>query len=205
MVYQWYTMPSPRFWRLPVDRRAHILSVARRHIAVAGPEAASYNQIIADAGISKTSAYLYFDGKDDLVAEVQRDVMQRIADMLGTWRAARSARGFFAQLGESAERLQQHLAEHLDDLGVLGAAGSMPQPYVDNSDPWLDAMLEDGRRLGVVRSDIAPALMAAATRALLQVGDAFAIAALRRGDTPELAPLWSLLRGLWGTPTKERR
>lgn len=197
-------MPSPRFDRLPIERRALILGVARRHIAAHGNDAASYNQIIAEAGISKTSAYLYFDGKDDLVDAVRRDVLLRLGEVLGPWPPARSVRGFWAQLQSGAARLRQHLVEHPDDLGVLDG-GDATADDAGGGDAWLAAMIDDGRRLGVVRRDVAAPIVVAATRALLRIGDAHGIAALRRGEPAELAPLWALLKAMWTPPARRRR
>lgn len=189
--------PSPRFHRLPEERREHILAVARRHIAEEGPEGMSVNRVIADAGISRTSAYMYFDGKDDLVAEVYRDFTERILAVAGEWEDVETADAFWAQLRASSERMRAHHAENPEDLALLGHwPDDLPMP---NPDGWLEAILDNGRALGEVRRDVPEELMSAATQAVLQACDSWAIAMMLdgRGSQEDLEPVWILLRGLW--------
>lgn len=191
-------MPLPRFERLPEERQRHILAVATQHVAQVGPAAASYSQIVAEAGISRTSAYLYFDGKDDLVAEVYRGLGARLTRALGAWSAADHAEGFWSQLRATSAALQRHLVDHPDDLALLASAPA--ELGQDFGQPWLEAALHDGRRLGVVRDDVPAPLMLAATQAVLRVGDEHVITAMLAGQPADDTPVWSLLRGLWSGP-----
>lgn len=194
-------MVLPRFQRLPDPRRAEILAVARRHLARDG-EAASYNQIIADAGISKTSAYLYFDGKADLVAEVRRELFERLAALLGAWQPTGSSARFWAQLDAQSRALQQHLAEHPEDLAILAQ-----RPSPDEDEPfaaWFEGLVDEGLALGLIRGDLDKALILAATKALFRCLDERGIAALVRGEPLDLEPGWQLLRGLWSAPRRRR-
>lgn len=194
-------MVLPRFQRLPDPRRAEILAVARRHLARDG-EAASYNQIIADAGISKTSAYLYFDGKADLVAEVRRELFERLAALLGAWQPTGSSARFWARLDAQSRALQQHLAEHPEDLAILAQ-----RPSPDEDEPfaaWFEGLVDEGLALGLIRGDLDKALILAATKALFRCLDERGIAALVRGEPLDLEPGWQLLRGLWSAPRRRR-
>ena len=195
-------MPSPRFRRLPVARRRHLLDVARHHLARDGAQTASYNQIIADAGISKTSAYLYFDGRDDLVAEVFRDLGVRLAACLGAWQPVTSPKAFWKQLRAASDALRRHLVDHPDDLALVARPLPGWEPLA--AEPWLDAMLADGRAHEVVRRDIDPELMRSATLALLQVGDAYVIDDLLAGGRGDAAPVWKLLKAMWRVPRSQR-
>ncbi|MCE9670542.1 TetR/AcrR family transcriptional regulator [Myxococcus stipitatus] len=202
MVYHWYTMPLPRFHRLPEERQREILDVAREHFARDGIVGASYNQLIAAAGISKTAAYQYFDGKEDLAATVLSDVSARVLGVLGTWEAAPSARAFWEKLRQSSARLVEHLARTPEDLALLGAA---PESGLDaTSLSWFEAMVDDGLRLGVIRSDVDRALLLGVTRAFFQAADAWALRGMRAGAPVDLTAIWSLLEGLW-SPRKPRR
>lgn len=194
-VYHRY-MPSPRFSRLAAERRSTLLSVARGHFARAGSEAASYNRIIADAGISKTTAYMYFDGKQDLVGEVLRDVYARLGDAMGPWRAAGAPDLFWDQLAATSDVLRRHLLAHPDDLALLAEHGV---EEVSELDAWFGEMLDNGVGLGVIRTDVGRPLLLAATVALFRVIDDWALAALARGESVDPAPAWHLLRGLWGS------
>lgn len=195
MVYQWYTMPLPRFLRLPKERQRDILAVARALFARDGIAGASYNQIISDAGISKTAAYQYFDGKEDLAATVLADVRERVLGVLGTWEAAPSARAFWERLRQSSARLVEHLAKNQEDLALVGASSGGAQDEMGMA--WFEAVVDDGLRLGVIRKDVDRALLLGVTRAFFQAADTWALQGMRAGTQVEMSPAWSLLEGLW--------
>ena len=188
-------MPTRRFHNLSPERRAKILEVAAAHLARSGPEAASYNQIIAEAGISKTSAYLYFDGKDDLVAEVFREAMAEVAAQLGPWRPAPDAAAFWRQLREGSEALQRYLAARPEWVALLAHAPTLP-----SGDPWLQAVVADGQALGVIRADIDRGLLLDATAGVLRAADAYVLRAWAVGGAPDLDAAGSLLAALWRQP-----
>ena len=197
MVYHQYTMPSPRYRRLAPQRRAHILQVARRHLA-AGAEATSYNRIIVDAGISKTTAYLYFDGKDDLVAEVWRDLLARLAEVMGPWRPAGSVPGFWRRLGTTRDALRHHLVGNPDDLALLGQSVTVPESAT--FERWFADLVEDGISLGIIRTEVPRPLLVGATIAVFRVADEHVLAAMVRGEPGDSEPGWRLMRALWGAP-----
>lgn len=194
-------MPAPRYQRLPRERQAEILAVARRHFARDGAEGASYNKLIADAGISKTTAYLYFDGKDDLLAEVRRDLHARLAAVLGTWDEAAHADAFWAQLATASEALVRHLQSHPDDLALLQQPHQAPPELAPER--WFDALLTNGCALGVIRREVPRLLLRSATMALFRALDEWALASLGRGEPVSFEGAWALLRGLWGSPAEE--
>ncbi len=193
-VYWWFTMPLPRFERLPEERRAALLGVAQRHLAHHGRAEASYNQIIAEAGLSKTSAYLYFDGREDLVRAVVAAVGARLEAVLGAWRAVTTEVEWWAQLAAQSAALRAHLATHADDLATVA---SMEPDEWPQAQAWLDAMLENGRVVGVVRRDVPAQVMTAVTRAVLTTLDGFAVEALRAAEPVDEALGRALLEGLW--------
>ncbi len=194
-MYYWYTIALPRFRRLPQARRAEILAVARSHFARDGLERASYNQIMADAGFSKTSAYLYFDGKGNLIETVRVDLAMRLNALLEPFEPQRSKAAFWRALHAASERLRQHLADDAIDLALLRHFAESLGP--DSSHAWFEAVLTNATALGLVRKDVDRRLMLAATKALFHVIDREAIRALSSGEavSPEG---WVLLRGLWG-------
>ena len=187
-------MVLPRFERLPPERRAQLLEVAQKHLARDGRSGASYNQIIADAGLSKTSAYLYFDGREDLVRAVVGAVVARLEAVLGAWEPVTSEEAFWSELSAQSAALRSHLVTHADDLAMLATLepGEWPQAQV-----WLEAMLENGRAVGVVRRDVPAPVMAAVTRAVFSTLDGLAVEALRAGVAVDEALGRTLLEGLW--------
>jgi AcrR family transcriptional regulator len=191
-------MPLPRFHRLPVEQQARLVATAHAHLARDGHEA-SYNQIIAAAGISKASAYHYFDGKADLFGEVRRRLDLEIAAFVGPWVPAATPPAFWAQLRAESARLRARFAAQPDALRVL--AVTQGDSHGGPFDPWFDGLIDNGRDLGVVRADLSRSLIRDATRALFSVIDERAIAGLLE---PQKAiddeEGWVLLRALWAQP-----
>ncbi|MCB5167721.1 TetR/AcrR family transcriptional regulator [Streptomyces bambusae] len=188
--------PLPRFHRLPAERRSAILAAARAQFAAHGPEAASYNKIIEAARISKTAAYQYFDGREDLLAAVLDDVLERLLGVLGPWTPAAGEKEFWAQLEAGTAALAAHLDSHPDDLALADPAARRAAGAAAWTG-WYETLVRDGQRLGVIRTDIEPPLLAAATAAVLRAADTWALAALRDGGSPDTGQVWRLLRGLW--------
>ncbi|MEU7901519.1 TetR/AcrR family transcriptional regulator [Actinoplanes sp. NPDC049118] len=183
-------MPLPRFDRLPPDARAAILSAARAHFARDGRDGASLNRIIADARISKTSAYHYFDGKDDLFAAVTADAAGRALAALGPWVEVDSAPALWDQTAAGADRLAAHLREHPDDRAVLAAA-----PHDAGAHPWIDRLVDNGGRLGLLDPAVDPGLIAAVTAAVIGAVDTWALN--RPADESVAGTLTLLLQRLW--------
>ncbi|MGK8523971.1 TetR/AcrR family transcriptional regulator [Nocardia asteroides] len=183
-------MPLPRFHRLPPDRQRAIIDAAKAEFARHGPDAASYNTIIAEAGISKSSAYQYFDGKDDVLALVLSDVSARLRAQLGAWIAADTPDEFWARLREGSARLVGFLRDNPMDLALADAA--LARIPVGDEQSWLAAVIANGIDLGVIRKDIDRELLTAASGAVLRAGDHWA---LTGGGPPE--QIFGLLAGLW--------
>ncbi|GAA1558952.1 helix-turn-helix domain-containing protein [Streptomyces globosus] len=188
-------MPLPRFDRLPPETRAAVLAAARGHFARDGKDAASFNRIIAEAGISKTSAYHYFGSKDDLFAADAADTAARALAALGPWEDAATERRFWEQLTDGTARLSAHLRDHPDDRAVLAAAGGAA-----DDGGWTARLVENGLRIGLIDPLADRELLTAATRALIDAADAWALArpplpAARTAET-----LRTLLTRLWTAP-----
>ncbi|MGF1648591.1 MAG: TetR/AcrR family transcriptional regulator [Kineosporiaceae bacterium] len=191
-------MPLPRFSRLPSAQRRAILDVARHEFAAHGVNGASYNKIIEMAGISKSSAYQYFDGRDDLLGAVLDDVRTRLAGLLGDWSPAPSEPAFWRQLRDGGTRLHRHLADHPDDLALVDTAQDRAGP--DPAAVWLEQVIANGRALGVVRADTDSDLLLTATAAVLQTIDRWAIRRLQADPNvppSDVEQAYQLLAALW--------
>ena len=187
-------MPLPRFDRLAPNVRAAILAVARTHFARDGKDAASFNQIIANSGISKTTAYHYFDGKDDLFAAVVADTVERTLAALGDWVDVTSADAMMKQVMDGTHRLVAHLREHPDDRAVLAAAPP------ERRNPWIEQLVENGLRIGLIDPYPDAELTAMATAAVISTVDAWALHHPHQLDDSLAQVLTLLLRRLWNTP-----
>ncbi|MBM4783610.1 MAG: TetR/AcrR family transcriptional regulator [Archangiaceae bacterium] len=177
-----------------------MLAAARAELA-RPDQPGSYAAIIARAGISKTSAYLYFDGKDDVVLAVKDDLIARLQAVVGPWAQASSRTDFFERLAAASTRLHQHLVRHPDDLQLLSTMSSVDSAF----DDWFEALVRDGLRLELIRSDVPFELMVASTRAVVATVDEWSIGRLLRGQRVDPCEAVELLKGLWGTPTKRGR
>lgn len=183
-------MPLPRFQRLDPAAQATFLDVARAHFARDGRDGASLNRIIADAGLSKTSAYNYFDGKDDLYAAVVAGSLARLAAVLGDWPPVTDEAALWAAFHAANARLAAFLAANPDDRALLAAAGARGE-----GSPWLAAVFDNAVALGLV--DLAPgrALMERATAAVLSAFDDWSLS--QPPAEPDAARVEQLLRRLW--------
>lgn len=199
-------MSLPRFNRLPPAQRSRILGVARRAFASDGFGAVSYNQLILEVGISKTSAYQYFDGKDDLFQSVLDDVVRRVVGALGAWEPSGNSDTFWSQLVAGSDRLVDHLASNPDDLALMDAA--LSREPGDEAEAWMRSLLADGARLGVIDSLLEPDLLISVTAAVFDALDRWAVERLATCRTAGLTDATKIdvpgaletLARLWGTP-----
>lgn len=195
-------MSLPRFARLPPARRRQILDVATHRLAEDGIDSASYNQILSDAELPKASAYHYFDGRADLVRTVLLDVGAQLFEALGRWHPQPTPDEFRAAIGAGGARLSAHLLVHPDHRALaptlVQMEAGLPGPRV-----WVGDVVDNGREIGMIRTDLPRDLVAAATLAVLQTIDSWAIAEITTGADPhsfDVSPAFSLVEGLWGSP-----
>lgn len=187
-------MPLPRFQRLPAAAQAAFLDVAREHFARDGRDAASLNRIVEDAGISKSSAYHYFDGKDDLFVAVATDTLLRIAAALGPWPGADSEEELWERFHDASARLAEFLLDQPEHRALLERIDAQAEPS-----PWLRAFFANAVALGLVDTAPNAQLLEGATLALLQATDRWALPRLSNPDAAHAvsAATEVLLRRLW--------
>ncbi|TSE00247.1 TetR/AcrR family transcriptional regulator [Skermania sp. ID1734] len=191
-------VPLPRFTRLPDAERRRILDVATRFFAEEGVDHASYNQIIAAAGISKTSAYNYFDGREDLLNTVLDDVGSRLGSVLGTWQPVETAAEYWSALAAVGDQLRRHVAENPNDLALINPAFLLREQGAFLV--WINDFVDNGVKIGLITVRCDRELLVSATAAVLRAGDARGAAQLRAGVEPDEEQLWVLIRNMWGTP-----
>lgn len=189
-------MPLPRFHRLPDEEQRRIIGVARGIFARDGVDGASYKAIIDASGISKSSAYNYFDGREDLLYAVLDDVGDRLAEVLGWWAPTDTAEAFWTEFDVIAARLHQHVDAHPDDLALIDPAFMLREQ--SRFMVWIREAVDNGIDIGVITVDVDRDLLVAATAAVLRAGDGWVAARLREGSEPDVEQTWILIRSLWG-------
>ena len=200
-------MPRPP---RPLDpaRSQRLLVVAGETFAADGFEGASLNDILSRAAMGKSSFYHRFADKTalhDWVARTMADAIVteiRVPD-LETFSAA----SFRPELTALLDRFQRLAAARpeLMSLGLMfhNSADAPPESSIarvrSGVMTWIGEALRRGRELGVIRTDLPPALLSEWTVASLTTIDRWALTA----DTPVAAragtaaaaidALWSLL------------
>jgi AcrR family transcriptional regulator len=154
-------MPRDRFLRLPVEERDALLDVAARAFVAVGLEAASLNDILAEAGLSKGSYYYYFEDKLDLFATVIERAIHQVytrAPMPSFERVTR------AEFWPRVERhLTRWIAQWSGDVAQVVLFAHVDEAMrrtprfaaiFSSSFAVYRPALEAGRRLGCVRTDL---------------------------------------------------
>lgn len=171
--------PRPRFEKLEPERQEAILEAATREFAREGEEHASLNKILADAGVSKGAAYYYFDDKEDLFLTVLARVVDRAARSIGGVGPITSEADFWREFRSLYERVLGFLRKHptlaaLAKRFVAAPPSVQAAPQVgrmyDAFRAWFAGLLEQGQKVGAVRTDLPMDLLVALTFGL---GEAF--------------------------------
>ncbi|MCB9697032.1 MAG: TetR/AcrR family transcriptional regulator [Alphaproteobacteria bacterium] len=183
-------MPRSRFDRLDPTRREQILDVAARAFAESGFDGASYNRILADAELSKSSAYYLFEGKADLYAAVlQRattgllaamPVPEPTTDAPEWWASTRawlqSSLVFLHTQPQAAALFLGYL-----DARRRGVVPDLDQQLDEAARGTVEALLASGQAAGAVRTDLPGELLLALTGAVFAALDHHFAASLDEG------------------------
>ncbi len=191
-------MPRPRFARLTPERRNAILDAAAAEFGEHGFSAASYNQIIERAGLSKGAMYYYFEDKQDLFGTLVADVVQRFSDLLVPLGPVDGPAEFWAQVEAIATTMWTRMAQEpravvfmpalLDPRSMADAPQALSLVY-ERAGAWTSALLDRGRAVGAVRDDVPDDLLLAVTFAVGEAIDRWVagqwMSQRAAGDTPQ--------------------
>lgn len=184
--------PRKRFENLPADQRALILAAAAEEFAREGFEEASINRIIAAAGLSKGGLYYYFDDKEDLYAAVMDDVMDRAFAVVADLPRPTDAASYWATLRVGMDRLNAAFL-HDTQLAELGRglyrrSGKNPtyERLLERARGWVRFLVEEGQRVGAVRSDVPVAFLAETVTGMVLAMDRWVVMSLERVGASEL-------------------
>src|SRR5215469_16588586 len=189
-------MPFSRFAKMPSEKRERLLTIAAQEFAAHGFEAASFNRILEEAQIGKSSAYYYFEDKADLFCTVVHFCLDRLH--LAPAHAALTsltAETFWPAIVDlhdqpllhaqqqpwlfgtvrAAERLT---AESLQRESLAQLARSLAQYMLTG----MDATIKRGQELGQIRTDLPTELLIAWFRAIDGASDDWLLAHLDQLD-----------------------
>lgn len=177
-------MPRARFKRLPKAKQQRLLQAASEELAERGYHDASLNRILREAGLSKGAAYYYFEDRDDLVATV---LLDRIAASLSDVELdlkSLTAETFWDELAHVVEQMSDPdrfepwvipLARTLYALPAeRRSSGAMAELW-GQMHGWTRAVIERGRELGVIRSDVPVDLLVAVAVAVDEAMDRYVL------------------------------
>ncbi len=204
-------MPRPRFDRLDPQRRAAILEEAAAEFVAHGYHDASINRVQKALGLSKGAFYYWFDDKEDLFVAVLRQQLQAMAEAVGGLLVGPpSSAPLWTQLEHSIRELIVYVAETPDALALYKAAltlqpavGSPVGALLADSLASTEALIEEGRRRGDVRTDLPAAMLAHVAHGMLEGLDRYALTAeqLPEGSPGALAAVYvSLLEAVLAPP-----
>jgi AcrR family transcriptional regulator len=189
-------MPRPRFQNIEPTLRDRLLDVAAREMARDGYEGASLNRIIADAGLSKGVFYYYFDDKADLAATVFERALEHAIGSLERFELPSGRFDFWAHLEQLVRATMTDLArtaEHAEVVSRLGVAimrdpalAARVEPFVVRAMRVSARVWRRGQKLGAVRRDLPPALIAELVR---RIKEGLAGALLPANRAPSAAEL----------------
>jgi TetR/AcrR family transcriptional regulator, transcriptional repressor of aconitase len=186
-----------RFEQLPAKRQREILRIAAQEFAKHGFQGTSYNRLLERAGVGKSSAYYYFEDKQDLFLTVVAHCYEEFFKVLQQLPPPTSAGEFW----QYVEQLNLHGLEFMQQEPIAAAvmqAFSLERSQLDLlRSPKLLATLEGsyveliqaGQALGAVRTDLPLELMLGASTALSAACDQWFIEHAKDAGPAELKRL----------------
>ena len=154
-------MPRQRFFNLAPRARVRLLKLAAKQFAERGFEGASLNEILADAGLSKGAYYYYFEDKEDLFAATLESAVDDMLARLPVpsfdgvtpedfWPTVERFVEEWAAVSASSLELFQVMAR-IDESMLRGPRFA---PLLARGHALYRSIIEPGRRLGCVRTDL---------------------------------------------------
>jgi TetR/AcrR family transcriptional regulator, transcriptional repressor of aconitase len=172
--------PMKRFQNVAPEKRAAILDAGAAEISEHGLGGASINRVIAAAGMSKSSFYHYFEGKDDLYGAVtQRALDELLAAMvppaLPTTIEEYWSMWEVVYVGFLRRQLADPVLAALNWSAIQSRADGTAHPALEilagQMRQWLTGMIAQGQALAAVRTDVLQDLLLNVTFGMLEGGD----------------------------------
>ncbi len=156
-------MPSPRFDKLESNKQAAILGAAAQEFGEHGFQGASYNRIIAAAGISKGAMYYYFADKEDLYRTVLDAALRSFIKQMSMPKGIDSAEAYWRECESIYADIMRfllaepHAAALCWSVSRVRERGESHPILVEMSqrlETWTGALISLGQSVGAVRTDL---------------------------------------------------
>lgn len=155
------SLPTDRITSLGTEVVSRILGAAMTEFATKPYDDASFNQVIRTAGISKGMMYYYFKSKEDLFVSLLHSSLRRFLSRLSVAPQVSDRVSFWIESGRYLEtwlaflELDEGLARfvHRTFRDREQALASPAAPIAEQLGRWAQSYLEQGQRVGAVRSD----------------------------------------------------
>lgn len=201
-------MSRPRFEQLPIERQQQILRVAAAEFARGGLHGTSYNQLLAQLGLGKGSAYYYFEDKQDLFLTVVKHCSLAFFRTLDNLPLPSSVPGFWDYVDQLTMRGLSFVRADPTSAALLQAFArerfridvrSSPELLKGIGDTYV-ALIRLGQQLGAVRQDLPFELLLGSVQAVVGAFDQWFVGLGRQPEPNELLALakskTDLIRGM---------
>jgi AcrR family transcriptional regulator len=189
-------MPFSRFAKMPSEKRERLLTIAAQEFAAHGFEAASFNRILEEARIGKSSAYYYFEDKADLFCTVVNYCLERLQLAPGQETiTSLTAETFWPTIANLHDQPLLHAQQHPWLFGAVRAAERLTAESLQRESlaqlvrsltqymlTGMGAAIKRGQELGLIRTDLPDELLIAWFRAIDGASDDWLLAHLHQLD-----------------------
>jgi AcrR family transcriptional regulator len=162
------TDPTPNPYRRSLLRRERSVATRRRLVRAAtqlwiaqGYDETTVEQICASAGVGRSTYYLYFESKEQLLVELTlataRGVAADVEATLGTGSLDQQVDAFVAGLARRMQSVPKNLAALV--MRHIAASAVQPRPAGDDAvlfDDILAVVVRDAQTRGELRADVNP-------------------------------------------------
>jgi AcrR family transcriptional regulator len=185
-------MPFSRFGKMSSEKRERLLTIAAQEFAAHGFEATSFNRILEEAHIGKSSAYYYFEDKADLFCAVVEYCVDRLQlSASGVDVTTLTAETFWGRLTELHSQPLLRAQQQPWLFAAARAVNRLPPEMLEREPlaslaqrlmAGMGTMIKRGQELGLIRSDLPDELLFAWFKALDEASDDWLLAHLDQLD-----------------------
>ncbi|MBY0503845.1 MAG: TetR/AcrR family transcriptional regulator [Bryobacteraceae bacterium] len=190
-------MATARFQNLAPERRQRILRAAMAEFATAGFDKGRLETIAKAAGVTKGLLYYYFEDREDVLATLYTEVVEKLAPVVGPQPAAPSPQQFW----DWVEGIYRNVLSVLQDepvvlsfmVRILTAvtSGTVPPgfaPHMEGTRNTVAALVKLGCQCGAIRHDLPESLLLGAVMSLMTASDRWIVEQAQTGQITTETP-----------------